>query len=176
MKTIRDAHFSKIFGLQQLNTKSASGIRKVCSRINENVQALKNLKEPTESWDSWLVYVLKNRLDSESRMEWERFIASVDNPKFDAMIIFLNEFAAAIESSELRTGKAKQPLESKSSLHGNSDHPSNSNQSENGCFLCNQAHRLPQCAQFLSLTPEERKAKVMELRLCLNCFSQKTFC
>lgn len=175
VKTIRDAHFANIFGLQQLNAKSAAGIRKVCSQLNENVQALKNLKEPTESWDSWLVYVLKNRLDSETRMEWERFIASVDNPKFEAMLTFLNEFASAIESAELRMGKSKPHTESKSSLHGKSDHPTNSNQAETGCFLCNDAHRLPQCAQFLSLTPGERKAKVLELRLCLNCFSRKHF-
>ena len=45
IKTIRDAHFDCIFQAQQLSTKSAAGIRRLISNINENVQALKNLKE-----------------------------------------------------------------------------------------------------------------------------------
>ena len=82
IKTIRDAHFDCIFQAQQLSTKSAAGIRRLISNINENVQALKNLKEKTENWDSILVFITKKKLDSETRLEWERHVATITNPTF----------------------------------------------------------------------------------------------
>ena len=43
------------------------------------------------------------------------------------------------------------------------------------CGMCKGNHRLIQCEKFNQLTPEERKEKVMSLRLCLNCFSPHHF-
>ena len=172
LKTIRDAHFHNMFSLSQLNAKSASGLRKVCSKMYENVQALHNLGEPTEYWDSLLIYILKNKLDPETRMEWEKHVTSDDHPKFRDMITFLNEFASAIESSEPRSVNKSRKQES--SCHTQQATSSNS-APKDGCFLCKGSHRLPQCSQFLALSPEQRKAKATELKLCLNCFSRQHF-
>ncbi|MCG8430486.1 MAG: DUF1759 domain-containing protein, partial [Candidatus Omnitrophica bacterium] len=169
IKTIRDAHFNNMFSLYQMNAKSAPGLRKVTSKMYENVQALHNLGEPVEYWDSLLVYILKNKLDPETRMEWEKHVTSDDHPKFTDMVTFLNEFASAIESSEPRKSRKQE-----SSCHTQQATSSNS-VPKDGCFLCKGSHRLPQCSEFLALTPEQRKAKVTELKLCLNCFSRQHF-
>lgn len=171
IKTIGDAHFQTIFGLFTLQSQQAAGIRKLTARMYENVQAMQNLKEPVDKWDSWLIYVLKMKLDPETRLEWERHCTE-DHPKFEDMVTFLNGFANAMELSE-KPVKCKRPTDDnvrqQRTLH------SNSSSAVVQCFLCDEKHRLPQCDQFLALTPEERKAKVQDLKLCLNCYSRKHF-
>ena len=175
VKTIRDAHFHNIFSLPQLNNKSASGLRKLCSKLYENVQALHNLGEPTDGWDSWLVYILKVKLDPETRMEWEKNVSTKDHPKFKEMVDFLNEFATAMESAEQRYGNKGKRLADTSTRTQNVMYASSGSQRSVECFLCKEQHRLPQCPQFLALASEQRKSKVHELKLCLNCFSRQHF-
>lgn len=39
------------------------------------------------------------------------------------------------------------------------------------CFLCRQPHPVYRCKSLLDLSIEDRRAKIIELQLCANCFS-----
>ncbi len=43
------------------------------------------------------------------------------------------------------------------------------------CHHCQGTHTIQGCTKFLALSPEERKARIMEIKLCLNCLSVKHF-
>ena len=59
VKNIREAHFDTIFNMQSIGKKNAVNLRKFCNVMDENIQALRNLGEPVEHWNSWLVYICK---------------------------------------------------------------------------------------------------------------------
>ena len=50
--------------------------------MNENIQALKNSSEPDEQWDSCLFYIVKKKLNSETRFEFEKNTVDTANPKY----------------------------------------------------------------------------------------------
>ena len=170
VKNIREAHFDAIFNLPSCTKRSAYNLRKLCSVLSENLQALENLGEPIGYWDSWLVYITKKKLDNETRFEWEKHTAAVTNPMFKRMMNFLGEHAYALEASEEKARKGYRTTPTCTSVT-KSFHSSQGD----SCFLCHQDHRLPYCPQYTCLSPQERKLKVQWLKLCLNCLSRYHF-
>ena len=176
VKNIRKAHFDAIFNVSSVTKKNAYNLRKLIAVFDENLKALENLNEPVNQWNSWLVYLLKKKLDSDTRFEWEKLTASVVNPTYKQMYDFVAEYAYALEASEEKAKykyKANQSS-STSTTTTTSSKCFNVTQADT-CFLCKEDHRLAFCPEYTSLDPHQRKAKVLDLKLCVNCFSRQHF-
>ncbi len=54
-----------------MKAESASGLRKLLETINEHLRALNDLGQPTNQWDAILVFWISEKMDFESRKQWQ---------------------------------------------------------------------------------------------------------
>lgn len=89
-KYIINAHLKTIveYPLIQCNAMS---LRKFSNTITESIRALKALDLPTQSWDCWLIFILFNKLDADSKQLWARETANEEYSTFSKFIQFLNK-------------------------------------------------------------------------------------
>lgn len=180
-ETIKNAHFENIFNLKGMTQRSVSNLRRICSVLEENVQALHNLGEPVEYWDSWLIYTTKKKLDPETRIDWERHVATQPQQKFTDIMKYLAQLARALESvgdckvNKLKIESPVQKFKSEPSGYPIRSFHQIEASSVERCFVCDQNHSVTQCQKFLKMYPRERKENVCRARRCLNCFSRKHF-
>ncbi|XP_066589589.1 uncharacterized protein [Prorops nasuta] len=157
-------HIKSIFSLKPMKRESADEIRQVLDTLTKHVHALTSLGEPTQSWDSILIYVMSAKLDSTTARSWEQEKARLDTPKlnhFTSFLISRAEFLRTLEfSNRLEPPTEKRQTKIKSFL---------TTEKAKSCILCKQEHYLQNCTTFLSLTPQERAKKLKELNACLNC-------
>ncbi|KAF9800971.1 hypothetical protein SFRURICE_014213, partial [Spodoptera frugiperda] len=67
------------------------------------VIALKTLGEPVDSWDTLLIYIVRQKLDTKTFREWEEYKGRIDKSKritFDQFIEFMRNRAELIETLE----------------------------------------------------------------------------
>ena len=63
-----------------MKSESASNLRKLLETTNEHLRALKDLGQPVDQWDSLLVFWIGDKMDAESRRQWQ-----LDNPGSDLL-------------------------------------------------------------------------------------------
>ncbi|KAK9709603.1 Protein of unknown function (DUF1759) [Popillia japonica] len=96
--------------LRHGNIKSESHIqlRKLPDSFNKNIRALKALGQPTESWDTLLIYTLSLKLDSVTKREYEESVSKIDDPKISDLTDFIAKRCQLLETIE---SKHKQSCE-----------------------------------------------------------------
>lgn len=173
-----DAHLEKLLTVKQVSKDNVVELRSLLDTVQSNVRALTALKV---QWNVILVYMVKQKLDVESRKQWQLQTSSTEYPKYDEMMEFLNKRCLMLESIQ----KPKEVPDSKSSYQDNKAFNSGSSKfktrtshslatevKKEDCQLCSEKHRLFYCPSFLKLTPQQRVAKVRELKVCVKCLSQ----
>lgn len=61
-----------MFSLSSVTKESPGQIRQFIDNVLKNVRALKTLNEPTEAWDTLLIYIVTSKPDSNIEKEWEQ--------------------------------------------------------------------------------------------------------
>jgi len=180
---ISQSHVRSIFEQPALSFGSSDGMRNLIDTTKQNLQALKSLGAPTDSWDMIIVYIVCEKLDFNSRREWEMNRSSMEVPTINELFEFLERRSQALKLTK-PVNKGGQ-LNPKSS-HGNSQkfHPYKHSASsyhvtstaKTGgatlCPICSKNHKIYYCIQFCKLAVEERRRKVSQLRLCENCLQK----
>lgn len=70
-KLIISTHMKAIFELVPVKFESHVQLRKLLDNFNKNFRALTALGQPTEQWDTPIIYTLTSKLDPISKREWE---------------------------------------------------------------------------------------------------------
>ena len=70
-RSIVKAHLATTHALPAIKRESSVELRKLLESTNEHVQALEALRLPVNQWDAILVYRLLEKLDVESRKQFE---------------------------------------------------------------------------------------------------------
>ena len=78
MRSIVKAHLAAIHALPVIKKESSVELRKLLESTNEHVQALEALGLPVDQWDAILVYWLLEKLDNESRKQFELAHPGID--------------------------------------------------------------------------------------------------
>lgn len=119
------------------------------------------------------------KLDKATMREWKEVQYAADLPTLNEFLEFLKSKADLLQSIEQSCESA-----SFSNDQGNKHYKSRKQHSINKhqlnlvnnvesnnpkCNFCHKNHTIYQCPDFLSLTPQNRYAKVKQLRLCVNC-------
>ena len=126
--------------------KSAVGLRNLLDNVLRHVRALEVLKQPTEFWDTPLVYLITSKLDKEIRKEWERTTASNTMPKFDELTTFLNKKCQILESLNLPVcDHTKVNVKSGNKVSSNQNNGQSSKafintQTNISCIVCSESH------------------------------------
>ena len=173
-RKIIQSHLKQILELPAMKTSSAVLIRSLKEKAQMHVNALKALKEPVDSWDSVLVYIISRKLDRFTRKSWEETLEDSAKPKFTDLIAFLKK-------KERDDGDYESPLVQSNNTYNTNNANTNKKSKTNTqqsllstnksdlCTFCKQDHRVYSCPQLLNINQNDRADAVREKRLCLNC-------
>jgi hypothetical protein len=118
----------------------------------------------TDHWDPILVYTVTDRMDPDSRRQWELHFQGTDFPCYAILQTFIEQRCRALEATVSSRGKGQtRPHTSKTT---SSSHLTSTNTS---CVACKSNHLLHQCAKFGSMDSKERQTVVRVGNLCFNC-------
>ncbi|XP_076230264.1 uncharacterized protein LOC143176045 [Nomia melanderi] len=171
LKTLKYHHVRSMYETPSFPKESLTDLRHLIDNVNNNLLALKALGEPTDSWDTLIIYLLTSKLDINTQREWERRMNNIQGDvSLHDMMNFLENHCKYLEritadkiihnkfTNEIRHNKFKVVT----------THVTNSH---TGCPLCTGDHQLYNCSSFLRLSPIERRAKIQDLHICFNCFT-----
>lgn len=129
-------HVKALHTLQFLHKDSAFHIRKLIDNVLKNIRALNGLGEPTDYWDTLIIYQIVSKMDSATEKEWENHKSALsklpshaNNQKFtlNDIIAFLTDKADMLESIKGTHESSKQASDGsvkKSSSYNHSKHAS----------------------------------------------------
>ena len=170
-RSIIQAHLQAIWSQLVLKTESALVLRKRLELTNEHLRALVELGQPVEHWSASLVFVLTNKMDPESRKQWQLDNAGTDVWSWEFLSKLLDTRSRAFESG----GTKVTPQPSVTSPY-NQGNPTLTKKFQNyavqgsSCESCQEDHRLYACSQFKGMCLADRHKFVKDKKICSNCF------
>ncbi|CAH0715181.1 unnamed protein product, partial [Brenthis ino] len=175
-------HVQALFNIEPIVKESSSSIRNLIDVTNKNIRALKILNEPTQYWDTLVIYMMSMKLDSATSRHWEEYRNTLlSSPTLPQFCTFLNNKADLLETIEdqnfIKINKTEN-YKNKTLLITSNNNYLNKNQlniSTIKCPLCSQKHNLYSCESFRNLPIETRIQKAKEFKLCLNCLRSGHF-
>lgn len=186
-------HVKSMFTIQALTKESPVLLRKLIDNILKNLRALKLLGEPTEHWDTLIIYIVVSKLDPITERDWEEHRINLNTGnnsksiiKLEDLLQFLRNKAEILETLIVSHSKinATSGFENKkqtnnistSKVHCNvvTNKSNNKSQSKStkfykNCLMCNEKHPLYSCQSFLDLSAEDRLKIIKDKNLCINC-------
>lgn len=78
-------HIHAIFQLQTLQKESYEDLQNLIDDAMTHLRALTMLGEQTETWDTMIIYILANKLDSVTRRAWEGYKFKGELPEISDM-------------------------------------------------------------------------------------------
>ena len=162
---IIQAHLSVLLQQPQIKNMSVNALRQLIDVTNKHLAILDSLDEPVEHWDSILVFTLSNKLDLDTKRQFEFQFASVGKPTFKNLIDFLKQRCLGFERVETTKGKSVK------SFSAVSEGSKQSSRFVECCSLCKGEHRLFKCPKFLNLDPCARYDHCKKCGICVNCLS-----
>lgn len=188
-------HVKSMFIIQALTKESPGLLRKLTDNILKNLRALKLLGEPTEHWDTLIIYIVTSKLDPVTERDWEQHRSTILKSngkskyrvKLDDLLEFLGNKADILESLIASHSKSNvySGSENKKQTNNNVSTPKvhcnvvtnkSSTKSQTkaarpykACLMCNEKHPLYSCQNFLDLSAEDRFKIVKDKQLCINC-------
>ncbi|XP_062528629.1 uncharacterized protein LOC110386484 isoform X2 [Bombyx mori] len=170
-------HVQALFSVAPCSKESSKSLRYLIDVTNKNIRALKTLKQPTEHWDTLIIFMISQKLDSSTSRYWEEHRNKLSEPPtLNQFIFFIENQINLLEKIE---ENSKINLKSKETNNNNYNKKStnyiiqsNSNQIQSNhskCPLCNENHLLYTCETFRSLPTEVRIEKAKNFKVCMNC-------
>ena len=165
------AHLAAIHALPAVKKESSVELRKLLESTNEHVQALEALMLPVKHWDAIPVYWLLEKLDAESRKQFELAHPGTDVLTFKELTTFMDRRSRALESSgdqpEASTPKTTPKKVHQEAYSSTVEHSAYCQMKERSGL-----HLISQCDRYKQLGTREKKAVVMKLKLCMNCLGR----
>ncbi|GFW35260.1 integrase catalytic domain-containing protein [Trichonephila clavipes] len=164
-RLIVNSHIAELLNPNKIKFESAFHLRSLIDSVQSHLRALKQLElEPNALCESMLIVVITQRLDDESRKQYEMELHSNDLPKWNNFLDFLIKRSQALENvqrnSSLKNKNEYSPKFRSFVVKSN----------EKTCPLCpSETHPIFKCKMFHEMSVEERSNKVRSLNLCFNC-------
>ncbi|XP_054709241.1 uncharacterized protein LOC129218946 [Uloborus diversus] len=133
---------------------------------DEIIRGLKALGEEALSRDPWLIYLMLQKLDTESRRLWSSETANVDFPSLKSFFDFLKTRCSSLELIMNNELKKVEPMKNNVGIKNRSDVRITKN-----CIKCHGVHPLFKCVKFKSMDFTGRKNFVKRNQLCYLCLN-----
>ncbi|KAJ0169355.1 hypothetical protein K1T71_015239 [Dendrolimus kikuchii] len=168
-------HIQALFNFENITRECSRLLRNMVDITNKNLRALALLGQPTDHWDTLIIYIMSKKLDPTTTRQWEEYRNNINGiPNLQQYIKFLNNRADLLEavydnnnSFNKQKSYHTSPDTHKYKLHTAPDnHTSNSSYK---CPICSQAHFIFSCETFRKLDIESRIKRIKELNVCRNC-------
>lgn len=167
------AHIKKLMSIPNLQNESPSAILNLVDTANECIRSLEILDQKIENFsETILVYILLQKLDSSTKLWWERQITNDELPKLKCLTDFLKNHARTLQASKPTFTKASNPIGKRNyNQTYNQKLTLISSTSNLKCIMCENNHSLYKCPKFLTLSVQDRIDFVKKHKLCYNCLS-----
>lgn len=167
-------HVTALFNIESITKESSTALKSIVDNVNKNIRALKTLGEPVDSWDTLLIYIIRQKLDTKTFREWEEYKGRIDKSKritFDQFIEFMRNRAELIETLEKSRHSTNTHTNTKQNTKIKSFVTTEniSSSLSRSCPKCKSDHNLNSCPQFLSLSVNDRMSLLPGYKLCYNC-------
>lgn len=167
-------HVSALFNIEPITKESSINLKNLIDQMNKNLRSLESLGEPVQQWDTLIIFMVTNKLDTTSFREWEEHkgTLSKDKPiRLDAFIKFLRNRADLVETIELSQNKTVGKHNKQSKIKTLvSQNGSDKSGSMKPCPNCKEDHYLNNCPKFLALSNDARYRLLPSYKICFNCF------
>ncbi|XP_054709666.1 uncharacterized protein LOC129219330 [Uloborus diversus] len=162
-RIIVDCHINNILNIQPIKHESAKDLRIILDNVKKNLRSLKLLDFARDKLsNAILLNVVLEKLDRETRKQYELTLKDKEVPDFDALLEFLERRCQILNSIS-----ANISCKSKSFIV-------KSNNISKICVACKtQTHQLYHCDKFKAMKLSERIDLVKKYRLCFNCLSDR---
>lgn len=90
-------HVKAVFEQSVLVKESHIDLRFLYDNVTRHLRCLKMLDEPVQYWDTLLIHLITNKLDHNSRREWESYKIPSDLPTMDDLNQFLKQRCELLE-------------------------------------------------------------------------------
>ena len=132
---------------RSLTTDHASNLRNLIEAMDEHRLSLQNLGEPVNSQDILFVYLLSEKLPSETRKQWELSSKGKDAQKYAQLRRFLKERTQAPKATAPNGIEAK-----KTQVNWNPHLRTHLATSEQQCECCEETHKFLKCGKIKKLS------------------------
>lgn len=162
---IINALIEQFLKLPNVGSGDGSHLRKLVDKADEVIRGLEAVN--ARGRDPWLVYLLINKTDSETRKAWALENKMSEESTIKDLLDFLDKRSSALEASDPKTTRVKN------------SRPSNSSNIKSlavvniSCPKCKGEHYLPQCPDFVAMPVSLRRSFARDQRLCYNCLGTK---
>ncbi|XP_075157794.1 uncharacterized protein LOC142231060 [Haematobia irritans] len=165
---------SKLFAIPR-SDGSFQSIKLLLDSAQECLSSLGNLEVDTDSWDPILLHLLIQKLDLQTRRDWENSLNSnTDLPTRSQFFSFLertfrtleslvDEFPSSSKSKSFKNNKGFTPA--KKTCHVSKI----SKQNSPVCIYCEKNHWLSKCYTFLALPLSTKNDFLINKKVCRNC-------
>ncbi|XP_063903767.1 uncharacterized protein LOC135123204 [Zophobas morio] len=171
-------HVMSILNAPLLLKSSPAALRELLDNVITNMAALKTLKIPVESWDALIIPIIAEKLDFNSKREWQ---TSLDTriPTYEQFITFLEKRVTVLEALNSYGNSGNQ-----NNAHPKSNqitkrttaHLATTKPKRSSCSYCkSNEHMIHQCPEFINLSVQSRLEKVKLIKLCINCLRNNHF-
>lgn len=165
----------RLMSQRVLQTESSSSTKELLDTMNECLSALQNLEIDISSWDIIVIYIMSQKLDPESRKQWESKANESDGlPTLSTFREFLEHKFRSLEFLDNKPKpKVNVSVNKNNVFHvsqsGNSQTSSMDGKAVISCPFCKANHRLNNCKLFANKDYDARHDFVQTNRLCYNC-------
>ncbi|GFU78372.1 DUF1758 domain-containing protein [Trichonephila clavipes] len=167
-----DSHVLEIINYEKIYSESAKELRALMDCINRNIRALKVLKyEQNDLSDIILLNIILQKIDKESRKQFELSLKTAEVPTFDSIMKFLEkrERRAVLENITRIPSTKMIHKNTAMSTKAKSLVVNSKKITVKPCILCRNSHPLYKCIAFQNISVECRKKFVTNNKLCINC-------
>ena len=169
-----------------MKSDTSSEIKRITRKIFNPIASLNSFNRAASLDSDLIVHFSLNRLDLNTRKEWERHLGdTVVPPTMEQLQAFLGSQTLTLEAIEAGTrsssnnnSKVQSPnSKPRKSEHDNaqsvySHQTSSVTSSKKKCSFCNQSHFTNRCERFLNKSIPERKELIKSSNLCFNCLGK----
>ena len=178
-RSIVKVHIEQIINAAVVKQDSGVSLRKYIQTLEDNLEGLRQLQVQTSGWGPLLVYHIYQKLDNETKKEFELQHPGTDVQKLDDLTVFLKNRAVALEAYGATFKKDQGQGQGNQAKKTDGTGGSYAAQQGAGgwkpkypCASCNGDHGIWKCDEFAALTIDQRIKRVRELELCNNCLSK----
>lgn len=175
-KTIITAFIRKFMTIPRVSKISAASIRCCQDTADEVLRGLRALGDMAETRDWWLIYILVDKLDDETKTLWAQETVASEKPTITDLFKFLDKRVDSLEAVQScnkpsfnNQSKRQSHLAKATSL---TTHANAIEKNPPTCQLCLEpSHRLIECKRYNSMNVKQRQDYIKSQNRCFNCLN-----
>lgn len=180
-------HIKNLIDPSHIIKGNAHSLRIFLTHIKKHLKSLENLNVPVKEWDLILLYLFLQKLDFNTRKDFEFARNSSELPTIDEFCEFLAQRCVDLENANPHPHMSSHSVNDNKRFTTRLAHHVHTNASTydqnvphykrnamEKCVVCKAPdHNIYKCTEFRNLTHSQKSQLIQRNKLCFNCFGSK---